>query len=202
MWSRQTIALYETVLEARRGAGGGPGDGPSYGEAPRQGLDTPPLSGRPPVLGLVIARQSAAALAAAASAGGGRNVSTNKPARAVAGRRYYGIAGLTVQVESDLPITDTTFEPKFAVFEVEGPGPDTIVVQHHFGLPSFDEADLGRELYRRPPWAIYRSTDRITYIMGGPEPRAAPVCRLGDSDHTSIEVLTASSARSTSARAA
>jgi len=107
----------------------------------------------------------------------------------VAGRRYYGIAGLTVQVESDLPITDTTFEPKFAVFEVDGPGPDTIVVRHHFGLPSLDEADLGRELYRRPPWAIYRSTDRITYIMGGPEPGERECVVLATPDHTSIEVF-------------
>jgi len=72
-----------------------------------------------------------------------------------AGRRFYEIAGLTVQVESDLPITDGTFDPKFAVFEVAGPGPDALVVRLHFGLPAVEERDLGREVYRRPPWVIY-----------------------------------------------
>ena len=35
------------------------------------------------------------------------------------------IAGLTVQVEADLPITDQTFADKFKQFEVDGPGSDT-----------------------------------------------------------------------------
>ena len=42
-------------------------------------------------------------------------------------RRYYEIAGMTVQVESDLPITDTTFDEKFASFACDGPGADTVV---------------------------------------------------------------------------
>ena len=36
--------------------------------------------------------------------------------------RYFEIAGITVQVESDLPITDATFDKKFASFRVDGPG--------------------------------------------------------------------------------
>jgi hypothetical protein len=106
-----------------------------------------------------------------------------------AGRRFYGIAGLTVQVESDLPITDTTFEPKFAVFEVTGPGPDTIVVRHHFGLPAVDESRLGREVYRRPPWVIYRSPDRITYFLSGPGHDERECVVLATPDHTTIEVF-------------
>ncbi len=51
-------------------------------------------------------------------------------------RRYYEIAGVTLRVESPLPILATTFAPKFALFEVDGPGPDTVVLRHHFGLPT------------------------------------------------------------------
>ena len=50
-------------------------------------------------------------------------------------RRYYEIAGITVQVESELPFTDATFDEKFASFAVHGPGADTVVIRHHFGLP-------------------------------------------------------------------
>ena len=105
------------------------------------------------------------------------------------GRRFYGIAGLTVQVESDLPITDTTFEPKFAVFEVAGPGPDTVVLRHHFGLPVVDERDLGREVYRRPPWAIYDSPDRMTYLLAGPGDEERECVVFATPDHTTIEVF-------------
>jgi hypothetical protein len=104
-----------------------------------------------------------------------------------AGRRFYGIAGLTVQVESDLPITDTTFEPKFAAFEVAGPGSDTIVVRLHFGLPAIDEGALGREVYRRTPWVIYRSPikSRTSWVRA----RRPRVRRLRDPDHTTIDVF-------------
>jgi hypothetical protein len=106
-----------------------------------------------------------------------------------AGRRFYGIAGLTVQVESDLPITDTTFEPKFAAFEVAGPSSDTIVVRQHFGLPAVDESTLGRELYRRTPWVIYRSATHVTYIMGGPDDDDRECVVVANPDHTVIEVF-------------
>jgi len=105
-----------------------------------------------------------------------------------AGRRFYGIAGLTVQVESDLPITDTTFEPKFAAFEVAEPGSDTIVVRLHFGLPAIDEGTLGREVYRRPPWVIYSTPSQVTYIMVRPDDECECVV-LASADHTTIDVF-------------
>jgi len=85
-----------------------------------------------------------------------------------AGRRFYEIAGITLQVEADLPMTDATFESKFAAFAADGPGDDVIVVRHHFGLEELDLGDLGCEVYRRRPWTIYRSPDRFIYVMGGP----------------------------------
>ena len=61
-----------------------------------------------------------------------------------ASRRFYGIAGVTVQVEADLPFARTTFGPKFDAFEVNEPGADMIAVRHHFGLPTVDEHELGK----------------------------------------------------------
>jgi hypothetical protein len=78
--------------------------------------------------------------------------------------RYYLCAGISIQVKSDLPITDSTFHPKFKLFEVEGPGEDTVYLRHHFSLPNLDEWDLGDEIYRKPPWAIYKKENSWTYL--------------------------------------
>ena len=79
-------------------------------------------------------------------------------------RRYYQIAGITIQVDADLPITDTTFDPKFRLFEVVEPGDDIIRIHHHFKLPELREDELGEEVYRRPPWVIYRNQGTWTYL--------------------------------------
>jgi hypothetical protein len=84
-------------------------------------------------------------------------------------RRYYAIAGITVAVESDLPITDATFHPKFKLFEAAGPGADTISLHHHFGLPALQREDLGTEVYRRSPWAIYRKDASWIYLGISPD---------------------------------
>ena len=79
-------------------------------------------------------------------------------------RRYYQIGGITIQIDSDLPIKEKTFHPKFKLFEVNGPGKDTIVLNHHFSLPDPSSLVLGEEVYRHPPWAIYRSNNAWTYV--------------------------------------
>ncbi len=71
-------------------------------------------------------------------------------------RRYFRIGGITIQVDSDLPFSKTTFSPKFASFQVDGPGEDTVRIHHHFSIPDFDVKEQGDEVYRKPPWAIYR----------------------------------------------
>lgn len=85
-------------------------------------------------------------------------------------RRYYKIADITMQIDSDLPIGEKTFHPKFKLFEVNGPGEDTIYIRHHFSLPDLEGKDLGKEVYRRPPWAIYKKNDSWIYLEISPTP--------------------------------
>ena len=80
-------------------------------------------------------------------------------------RRYYLIGGLTVQVDIDFPITYRTFHPKFSLFEVDGPGEDSVVIKHHFALPDTNILYQGEEIYRKPPWVIYKNND--SWIYGG-----------------------------------
>ena len=107
--------------------------------------------------------------------------------------RYYEIAGITVQVESDLPFTETTFHQKFESFRVDGPGDDTVVIRHHFGLPESipgrRRRKLLQEIYRKPPWAIYRAGESWIYQVSRPNRRilrctawrcSPPTTRVGD----------------------
>jgi hypothetical protein len=79
-------------------------------------------------------------------------------------RRYFKIADITIQIDSDLAITKNTFHSKFKYFQVSGRGKDTILIWHHFSLPDLTGQDLGRELYRKPPWAIYKNNGSWLYL--------------------------------------
>lgn len=84
-------------------------------------------------------------------------------------RRYYRIAEITIQVDSDLPISDTTFNDTLDLFRVDGPGDDTVTIGHHFELPDLRGQDLGKELYRKPPWAIYQQGNSWVYLGIAPQ---------------------------------
>jgi len=79
-------------------------------------------------------------------------------------RRYYQIAGITIQVESELPITEATFDQKFQSFRVDGPGEDTVVIQHRFQLPDLGSQDLGTKIYHKAPWMIYQKGRSWIYV--------------------------------------
>jgi len=78
-------------------------------------------------------------------------------------RRYYQVAGISILVEADLPITEETYGPKFKIFEVEKPGKDMISIRHHFDLPGMDKKHYGKEIYRKPPWAVYQKDKAWIY---------------------------------------
>lgn len=93
-------------------------------------------------------------------------------------RRRFAIAGLAVDVEADLPIDDRTFAPKFEAFRTGGDGPAGIRLSHHFTLPDLSGADLGREVHREPPWAVYRRGSSWIYLMISPDPSDATIHRV------------------------
>lgn len=93
-------------------------------------------------------------------------------------RRRFRVAGLTVDVEADLPITETTFEPKFGPFRTAVDGPADLVLRHHFSLPDLAGEDLGQEVFRQPPWAIYRKGSSWVYVMISPDPADTALHRV------------------------
>jgi hypothetical protein len=109
-------------------------------------------------------------------------------------KRFYKVAGITIQVESDLPITSATFAKKFAGFRVDGPGVDTVVIRHHFGLPEpvpgMNGTQRPEEVYRRPPWAIYRTGDSWLYLGIAPNADDPTLHRVAvfSADHSSGDI--------------
>jgi MoaA/NifB/PqqE/SkfB family radical SAM enzyme len=98
-------------------------------------------------------------------------------------RRYYQIADITIQLDSDLPIADSTFHPKFKLFEVNGPGEDTITIRHHFSLADLNGQGLGKEVYRKSPWAIYRKDNSWIYAGISPIEGDERIYRLAVFNH-------------------
>ena len=105
-------------------------------------------------------------------------------------RRYFRIADITLQIDSDLPFSENTLRPKFKYFEVDGPDEDTISIRHHFSLPDLDGKDLGKELYRRPPWAIYKKNNSWIYLGISPKRGDKRLHRIAifNNDHTSARI--------------
>jgi hypothetical protein len=105
-------------------------------------------------------------------------------------RRYYQIGGITVQVDSDLPITDTTFSDKLELFRVDSPGDDVVTLRHHFELPDMKGQDLGKEVYRKSPWAIYQQDNAWAYlgISSEADNPALHKVILFNQDHTDAQI--------------
>ncbi len=67
---------------------------------------------------------------------------------------YFRIAGITARIESDLDAESVKFNDALMTFAVDGPGDDNVSLCHHFEMPDIVDKDFGKELYRKPPWAI------------------------------------------------
>ncbi|MBI4966374.1 MAG: radical SAM protein [Desulfomonile tiedjei] len=94
-------------------------------------------------------------------------------------QRHFEIAGITIRLESDLPLNRMRLAEALKPFEVPAPGKDLVTLRHIFELPSLAGKDLGIELYRKAPWAIYRKGDSYIYLGISPDPKDDEPHRVG-----------------------
>ncbi|MGB5218277.1 MAG: radical SAM protein [Smithella sp.] len=102
-------------------------------------------------------------------------------------RRYFQIAGITVRIESDVDFSQIKFKEELTAFAVDGPGDDNVTFRHHFELPDLEGKDLGKELYRKPPWAISRDKNGAWFYLGistEPEDKTLHRVAVFNHDHT------------------
>jgi len=106
--------------------------------------------------------------------------------------QYYRIAGMTIRVDSDLPITDTTFNSAINQFRVAAPGVDNIAIHHHFALPDLSDFRLGEEIYRKSPWAIYQQPNGWLYLGISPDMDDKTLHQMAffNPDHTLSQIYT------------
>lgn len=83
-------------------------------------------------------------------------------------RRYYQIAEISIQIDSDLPILDSTYSAAINKFQVSKPGDDLVKINHHFFLPDLMASSLGKKIYHKAPWAIYRDSNSWNYLEISP----------------------------------
>ncbi|MDD4899578.1 MAG: radical SAM protein [Candidatus Omnitrophica bacterium] len=105
-------------------------------------------------------------------------------------RRYFNIADITIQVEADVPMDGKTFHPKFNLFATDKPGKDIVSIRHHFSLPELKEKELGKEFYRKPPWAVYKNNSSWIYLGISPQAEDKSLHRVAvfNHDHTSARI--------------
>ncbi|MFO7685075.1 MAG: radical SAM protein [Desulfobacterales bacterium] len=79
-------------------------------------------------------------------------------------RRYFQIAGITIEVNSERDFMDDTFSPAINRFAVDEPGGDLIQLECFFSLPEWNEKSLGRRVYEQAPWLIYQREGAWSYL--------------------------------------
>ena len=106
-------------------------------------------------------------------------------------RRYFTIEGITIQVDSDLPITDKTFHHKFKPFRAEKPGEDIIKIRHRFFIPRLNGWDPGKKVIHYSPWTIFRKDNSWIYLSSTEEQEKPNQIFVFNDDHTSGNLYTA-----------
>lgn len=75
----------------------------------------------------------------------------------------FKIGGITLSIQSDFPLEEKTFVPKFQLFRSHDGGDDRVIIHHHCGLPRI--RNWGEKVYYRAPWRIYETLSYYTYQM-------------------------------------
>ncbi|NQU04497.1 MAG: hypothetical protein HQ568_00280 [Calditrichaeota bacterium] len=90
-------------------------------------------------------------------------------------QRLFQIGGMTILVDSDLPIKDTTFDAKFKLFQIDETDTNLITIRHRFEQPSDLDLNSDEVLYDRIPWRIYRRRNNFIYTLNStPDNKGKP----------------------------
>ncbi len=111
-------------------------------------------------------------------------------------KKYYQIGGITIELVSELPITDNTFHSKFSAFETAIPSDEKMIIEHRFKweedtLPSSEDDPF----YSNGAWKIIQSGNRIIYKWINPNPPHDNILRKAvcDREHSHIIIFNDSS---------
>ncbi|MBC8439141.1 MAG: hypothetical protein H8D87_05610 [Deltaproteobacteria bacterium] len=103
--------------------------------------------------------------------------------------RFFRAAGITVQLNSEVPIAKNTLEPKFSFFETDGPGEDNIVIRHFLSdipKPEVDKSNDLKTVLDDGTWKISISDSICIYRYNSEEWSPIPysVTNMFDKEHS------------------
>lgn len=103
--------------------------------------------------------------------------------------KFFQIAGMSVEVQSDLPFTDKTFSSKFKAFQINGPLSENIVLHHRFDAFKITPK-IENRVYLKPPWAVYHQDDQWIYQWIKAEPPHENYLKtvVTDNEHSFLEI--------------
>ncbi len=107
-------------------------------------------------------------------------------------RKLFELAGMRISVESDIPFFADSFSSEIKLFAIDSFSPKKvdISIKHHFSLPRINFATLGRLIYKKAPWEIYKRDDAWVYLLVGKckgRRRISKVCVL-NRDYTRARI--------------
>ena len=94
----------------------------------------------------------------------------------------FRIGGISLSINSDLPLEEKTFALKFQLFRCANEGDDRVIIHHHCGLPKI--GNWGEEIYQRAPWVIYETPSSYVYKMFVERNEEFPLIAIFNKDHT------------------
>jgi len=102
---------------------------------------------------------------------------------------FFQIAGMSIEVQSDLPFSNTTFSPKFKHFEINSPLEENIVLHHRFETCKTTPKPENR-VYLKPPWAVYHQDGQWIYQWIKAEPPHENYFRtvVTDKEHSFLDI--------------
>jgi hypothetical protein len=104
---------------------------------------------------------------------------------------FFSIAGITVQVNLDIAIVNKrNYSRKFTSFQIDTPPSEHIILHHHFFLPDLTGINLGENVYKIPPWSIYKNQNGWAYLGIASEPNDPKLHRVVffNNNHTSGDI--------------
>lgn len=98
----------------------------------------------------------------------------------------FEIGSITLSIDSDLPLKEETFAPKFQLFRchtaADNGEDNEVTIHHHCGLPKI--GNWGEEIYHRAPWIIYETPSGYIYKMFVKGNNQSPLIAIFSKDHT------------------
>ncbi len=83
--------------------------------------------------------------------------------------KLFELAGMKIFLESDISFPSDYLSKTINLFAKDSFGirkPD-ISIKHHFGLPQINFSSLGKLVYKKTPWEIYKREDAWVYLLVG-----------------------------------